>query len=234
MDAMLSKMWDPMPSIHDRFPDKEGALLREAVDGCYLVRTATIMPFANGNLSAPLLTRHPRNQRVVSQSQEDLVQNMLKDGFQQGVGGTLMATESDRQGHYLLLAGGTRCDAFAEAVRRQPTNAQLLATVSTGIKNVAIYSRRLPNDVADYLKLVANNYHEGASTTFLELLDSIDDWNKMWLSHARLEGISLRGGDAESLAWIYIKKLQKTLPESQRIHSFNQFQAARSFMNQAR
>lgn len=114
--------WDPCLSIHERFPNAEGAALMSVFRKYYQVdKDCTLNWFMEGS-EKPCLLRHPLNNRHQADTRRKYADLILKFGILTECRSEIVAMPGQAEGTYLFIAGATLVEAAYDAFLKQPSN----------------------------------------------------------------------------------------------------------------
>ena len=120
------------------------------------------------------IRRHAVNQRQHNSVQKLYVESVKAKGVVEGVRGELWVTAPNADGVYGALSWGSLTEAVYQALDEDPQNEQLKLVVTKGIEG-KILSDRTPTSVLKYLTKLRNRFHQGAATSFLELVQLVPE-----------------------------------------------------------
>ena len=107
------------------------------------------------------------------------IRSVKKRGVVQGVRGELWATQPSPTAEgprraYAALTFGSLTEALYIALEEEPENSLLTLTLTKG-GEARIFSHRTPPSVLKYLVNLHNRFHQGASTSFVELVQLVPE-----------------------------------------------------------
>jgi hypothetical protein len=209
---LVASLFGTADSVHTRFPGLHGVLLQEAIWTAYAIEKNASFPFLTADADANVV-RHRLNDRDQRDTVEALAASVEKQGGLVGVRGLPWAVKPDGDGPYQMLTWGHFCDGVIVAAARSPENPYVLATLKKGVVNATVFNASTPDDVLLYLIRLHNDFHQGASGSFLDLLSDLKTLEQRWSIHRRTEKIVARGGTGDSAYAIqYWKWVQTARP----------------------
>ena len=127
------------------------------------------------------IRRHTWNNRIQSGVKESYKQSCRLRGIVEGVRGEAWLCEpcldpktGERSGPYEALSFASLVESFYSVLEEDPQNPNLLCTLGKGLECRVIH-HRIPPAVAKYLVHLHNRFHQGSSTSFVELMNLIPD-----------------------------------------------------------
>ena len=190
--------YEPCESIDKRFPDLVGGARWDHIMKTYVrKRTRPLMIWdIDGRRRA---WRHMRlngrqQQTVVSR----LAQSFLKRGGLFEFRGKLFHIEADSahssgsEADDLLIAGATFVEAIVLASEIAPNSVHAMYIREKGIVGTYDLTPGTPDDILKWIKVQANEFHEGSAATFIEVLDEAAEAQAEWTVHADLSQIKVR------------------------------------------
>eukprot|EP00959_Pyramimonas_sp_CCMP1952_P026137 548513-Pyramimonas_sp.AAC.1 len=180
-----AQRFQPCPHISQRYPGLSGNLLQQRVFEDYQVpATKPRLKFFDEN-NNEALTRHRLNQRDHGAVREQYVRSIMHTGCIVGVRGQAWViqkpSDTDVE-HFDMLSAATLTEALYEAVKRckKTRNQFVERSVESGVSNYMAFHMNTPDDVILYLKQLNNEFHRGASTTFLEVTQKTESAEASW------------------------------------------------------
>lgn len=82
-----------------------------------------------------------------------------------------------------LVAGGTMFAVMQDAIDQHPDNVYVKMVKASGIPNCIDLVENCPDEVAEWAKREANNYHQGGHFSHVEVLDLIPVSEAEWHTH---------------------------------------------------
>ena len=164
--------------IDEMFPGLAGKDLQDFCKRVYILpNQPQRLPYFCPDTGARVALRHPLNQRPHSQVVEDYVGTIVKYGLFQEARSTawgVTPTHGNVNTKYdkWLMGAGTTTDAVCLAHQRHSHNANVIGTIKEGL-SFTEWNNKTPDSVLIFFKELHNSFHGGASTSFIELINSI-------------------------------------------------------------
>lgn len=139
------------------------------------------------------LSRHPLNRESYETLKESYVANIMETGLMEGVRGQAWAVPvPNEKERWFLIAHATLVEAVYAAYKRDRQTRYAQATMTDG---VVANSSSLTHHMTSCCICVTCTflfYHKGASTTHLEILETIGPVMEGWSKHCECERIRAR------------------------------------------
>ena len=218
-------------SIQTRYPNLEGKELQTRLFRDWLLlMDDTRLPFLDVH-GRETLSRHPLNREYYETLKESYVTSIMETGLMEGVRGQAWAVPvPNEKERWFLIAHATLVEAVYAAYKRDPQNRYVQATMTDGVV-AKVFRPDTPHDVLLYLRHLHNFYHKGASTTHLEILETIGPVMEGWSKHCEREHIRARKmptNGPRTYAKLYWEWL--TANHKGAFRSFAQFLEAKTFV----
>ncbi|CAK0849699.1 unnamed protein product, partial [Prorocentrum cordatum] len=151
----------------------------------------TLPYYIEGKPNERALFRNRHNARKSDNTVKKYAQGVLEFGCNWLGRGAAIAVQED-DGKFSLLAGGTLVEAVYLGKETQPNNEYIQEAMQTGVPGAVVFRKITPPDGCEWIKNNHNFYNTiaGCATTWLELLEKIDDAESSWREKCRKEGIS--------------------------------------------
>lgn len=194
-------------TVFDRFTDVPapgGLRMLNRLEQCYEVPQEKLEQVKNGKVpwfhtetGQPNFVCHELNCREHDVVLDEYVESILEHGIVQKARGSLYATLSlipvvgspgqVREGFPLrLLSWGTLGRAFYSVVVQAPAHPNIVASLERGISNLTVFGANFPRDCCQFIRDSQNNFHGGASDSFIKLLRDTQEVEANWLAHCSL------------------------------------------------
>lgn len=187
--------WKPCASIKVRYPKLEGNAMQDRVFQDYLLSTDgdQRLPFFT-EAGVKVFERHRINNRNLGAWREYLVRQIMSKGYHEGVRGQAWAVPSDTEASkYLLISHATLTEAIYLAAERDKDHENDFVQRSLRLGLVAkVFEKRTPEDVLTYLKQLHNEFHRGAATSYLELIEACIEIEKGFAKYINFKGLKAR------------------------------------------
>jgi hypothetical protein len=96
-----------------------------------------------------------------------------------------------KDGLFYLMSFATLSTAVYKAFEKDCLNQNVRRTIRAGLLNAVLFSERMPEDVCRFLRDLHNRFHDGSSTSFMEVLNMIVGADADWKSHCIKPGPQL-------------------------------------------
>ena len=192
------------PSPQARWPDKQGVVLLKHIWSIYVIDRSRGVAYFDEQ-GTRLLTRHPLNTRDVDGMSEEMADLILKVGVQSDKRGKpILMPQRDEAGvpggaftfkefeKCWVIGGGTMVDGVYIAAARDPSNPQILQTLSQGLEDAIVVHPSTPSDIVAYVTDEHNSFHLGSPSTFLQGLQKVAVIEAAWEDHKDKERFSSR------------------------------------------
>ena len=205
-DALQAQkyLYMPMTSVYARFPGLNGLLLLNKIFEAYRVMLPgadQMLPFYSSD-GAELLVDHPLNCRHQTLVVKEYCESVLKNGNVPGVRGAPWAVLSTgNTPPYKLITYRTLSKAVYMAKKVAPENPLVIASIEAGLPNAVLFDCRIPEDVVIWLRDYHNGFHNGASTSFVEVLKAIPQLEADWFVFATKHSLTVRGCGTGDASW---------------------------------
>lgn len=178
------RYWGARASITERFPSMTGRVLWDMIVKIYVKEHGKVLKFYKvvDGTRIRLLYRHPRNNRGQKATRELYINSILEHGLLSHNRSSAFCVAPDLDDPEiramnlpddpdvrLLFAHAHVAEATYDAEERCPDNIQVKRSIEGGIVGATDFKVKLPVDVIRYLKETNNQFHYGASTSFIEL-----------------------------------------------------------------
>ncbi|CAK8992204.1 unnamed protein product [Durusdinium trenchii] len=220
-DATLSQIFGGKHVV----PGRE---LLDAIMKTYKVPSNKTLPWYQG--TQRMISRHPLNNRRQDTVLATYTKSVQQKGIVRGVRGEcwLQAPDTDSgETSYLALTFATLSEAFYRAYESADREnfPNLLITAKYGL-DVIVFDYRTPQSVLQFLITYRNAFHQGAPTSFMEMVLKVPEVERCWQNFKLANGISTRQSDYETK---YREMLQSQYPATW--SSFRAFEATRQLYN---
>ncbi|CAK9105434.1 Uncharacterized protein SCF082_LOCUS49142 [Durusdinium trenchii] len=205
-----------------------GRELLDVIMKTYKVPSNKTLPWYQG--AQRTIARHPLNSRRQQTVLTAYTKSVQQKGIVRGVRGEcwLQAPNTEEgEMSYLALTFATLSEAFYQANEAPDREdyPNLLTTAKYGL-DVLIFDHRTPQSVLQFLITYHNAFHQGAETSFMEMIMKVPEVEKAWANYKVANGISSRQSDYESK---YREMLTSQFPATWT--SFRHFEATRQVYN---
>jgi hypothetical protein len=206
-------LYHPRDTVYERFTDipaPGGIRMLNRIMECYgqpqtslppSVSDPNKIPWLDPGTGEPNFRAHPLNTRQHDTVLDEYVESIMEHGIVQDCRGRLFCTlnaDSTSGLPLQLLTWGTLGRAFYKCVDEHGSHPNIVASLDAGLSGVVILSGRLPRDCIAFVRDYHNQFHGGASDSWIKLLKDTVEVEANWLAH-----VSLRNPSSSGLAaWL--------------------------------
>ncbi|CAK0824466.1 unnamed protein product, partial [Prorocentrum cordatum] len=135
---------------------------------------------------------NPRQQATVA---KEYCKSVLENGLQMSCRGAPIAVMGAAKDsiEFQMLAGATLMEGYFLAVETDPENEFVVAAAESGYQNCIVLRGDTPTDVLIWVMNAHNKFHGGAMTSFLELIEGVDNVITGWRNHCQAQNITVGG-----------------------------------------
>ena len=211
---MARALFDPLPSIFDRFPDipqPGGVIMMNKIKHCYGVpgRIMFSVPWYDSD-DRDCFICHPDNVRHHNSVIDEYEETVASMGVvQEGRGSPFAILSNTPTGlPYQLITFGSVSRAFYKADKNplHKDKPAVIATRELGLQSVTVLVAKTPADVYSWVRDFHNSivFQSGATTSFSQMLTELPQQVANWEAMCTLQGWQ-KGNLQERWTWLSTK-----------------------------
>ena len=223
-ETAMQNLMNENSSIAELFGDLEGAVLVERIWSVYQDGENITIPWLS-ETNTPNIMKHPLNRDVSEVVCSRYAAMQLDRGLSQDVAGSAwMQWSAGRKFPALALTYNHRSQAFYRNLAAGHKDHKFIKeTLASGLRNVRMLKYNTPKFIVKFLCNYHNDFHEGASATFVRFILEVAQLEAEWKVYAKARGIGSRDPKYDEKYWEFIKS-----KPDHKVKSYQQFEQTKS------